>query len=297
MTENNGIRSVDIDQQMRSAYLDYAMSVIVARALPDGRDGLKPVHRRILFAMQELGMKPGSAYKKSARIVGEVLGKYHPHGDASVYDALARMAQDFSMRYLLVDGQGNFGSIDGDAPAAMRYTEARLHPLAAELLADIDHDTVDFGDNFDGTLREPLVLPSRLPNLLLNGSSGIAVGMATNIPPHNLRELAAAISFLIDNYARAEEISTEEIMHYLPGPDFPTGGIIAGRESILQAYSTGRGKLTVRGRVIMDENRSGRLTITITEIPYQVNKSNLIERIADLVRSGRLDAKIGRAHV
>lgn len=290
MTENNGIRSVDIDQQMRSAYLDYAMSVIVARALPDGRDGLKPVHRRILFAMQELGMKPGSAYKKSARIVGEVLGKYHPHGDASVYDALARMAQDFSMRYLLVDGQGNFGSIDGDAPAAMRYTEARLHPLAAELLADIDHDTVDFGDNFDGTLREPLVLPSRLPNLLLNGSSGIAVGMATNIPPHNLRELAAAISFLIDNYARAEEISTEEIMHYLPGPDFPTGGIIAGRESILQAYSTGRGKLTVRGRVIMDENRSGRLTITITEIPYQVNKSSLIERIADLVRSGRLDA-------
>ncbi len=290
MTENNGIRTVDIDQQMRTAYLDYAMSVIVARALPDARDGLKPVHRRILFAMHELGIRPGSSYKKSARIVGEVLGKYHPHGDSSVYDALARMAQDFSMRYVLVDGQGNFGSIDGDPPAAMRYTEARLHPLAAELLADIDKDTVEFGDNFDSTLREPLVMPSRLPNLLLNGSSGIAVGMATNIPPHNLKEVAAALDFLIENYERAEEISAEEIMHYLPGPDFPTGGIIAGRESILQAYSSGRSKLTVRGKVVMDENRSGKMTITITEIPYQVNKTSLIERIAELVRSGRLDA-------
>ena len=290
MTENNGIRTVDIDQQMRTAYLDYAMSVIVARALPDARDGLKPVHRRILFAMHELGIRPGSSYKKSARIVGEVLGKYHPHGDSSVYDALARMAQDFSMRYVLVDGQGNFGSIDGDPPAAMRYTEARLHPLAAELLADIDKDTVEFGDNFNSTLREPLVMPSRLPNLLLNGSSGIAVGMATNIPPHNLKEVAAALDFLIENYERAEEISAEEIMHYLPGPDFPTGGIIAGRESILQAYSSGRSKLTVRGKVVMDENRSGKMTITITEIPYQVNKTSLIERIAELVRSGRLDA-------
>ena len=290
MTENNGIRTVDIDQQMRTAYLDYAMSVIVARALPDARDGLKPVHRRILFAMHELGIKPGSSYKKCARIVGEVLGKYHPHGDSSVYDALARMAQDFSLRYMLVDGQGNFGSIDGDPPAAMRYTEARLHSLASELLADIDKDTVDFGDNFDSTLREPLVLPSRLPNLLLNGSSGIAVGMATNIPPHNLKEVAAALNFLIENYERVDEISAEEIMHYLPGPDFPTGGIIAGRESILQAYSSGRSKLTVRGKVIMDENRSGKVTITITEIPFQVNKTSLIERIAELVRSGRLDA-------
>jgi DNA gyrase subunit A len=290
MTDNNGIRTVDIDQQMRTAYLDYAMSVIVARALPDARDGLKPVHRRILFAMHELGIKPGSSYKKCARIVGEVLGKYHPHGDSSVYDALARMAQDFSLRYMLVDGQGNFGSIDGDPPAAMRYTEARLHSLASELLADIDKDTVDFGDNFDSTLREPLVLPSRLPNLLLNGSSGIAVGMATNIPPHNLKEVAAALNFLIENHERVDEISAEEIMHYLPGPDFPTGGIIAGRESILQAYSSGRSKLTVRGKVVMDENRSGKVTITITEIPFQVNKTSLIERIAELVRSGRLDA-------
>lgn len=289
MTENNGIQIVDIDQHMRTAYLDYAMSVIVARALPDARDGLKPVHRRILFAMHELGIKPGSPYKKCARIVGEVLGKYHPHGDASIYDALARMAQDFSLRYLLVDGQGNFGSVDGDSPAAMRYTEARLHSLAGELLADIEKNTVDFGENFDSTLSEPLVLPARLPNLLLNGSSGIAVGMATNIPPHNLKEVAAAINFLIENYERVEEISTEEIMQYLPGPDLPTGGIIAGRESILQAYSSGRGKLTVRGKVVMDESRSGKLTITITEIPFQVNKTNLIERIADLVRSGRLD--------
>ena len=268
MTDNNDIRTVDIDQQMRTAYLDYAMSVIVARALPDARDGLKPVHRRILYAMHELGIKPGSSYKKSARIVGEVLGKYHPHGDASVYDALARMAQDFSLRYMLVDGQGNFGSIDGDPPAAMRYTEARLHPLAAELLADIDKDTVDFGDNFDATLREPLVMPARLPNLLLNGSSGIAVGRATNIPPHNLKEIAAALNFLIENIERAEEISAEEIMQYLPGPDFPTGGIIAGRESILQAYSSGRGRLTVRGKVVMEESRSGKLSITITEIPF-----------------------------
>src|SRR5512143_3839737 len=224
------IQQVDIDAQMRSAYLDYAMSVIVARALPDARDGLKPVHRRILFAMDELGIRSTGSYKKSARIVGEVLGKYHPHGDAAVYETMARMAQDFSMRYTLVDGQGNFGSVDGDAPAAMRYTEARLARLAEEMLADIDKDTVDFGPNFDESLEEPLVLPARLPNLLMNGAAGIAVGMATNIPPHNLRELADAIIFLIDNYETMDDIPVEELMKLIPGPDFPTGGIIVGRE-------------------------------------------------------------------
>src|SRR5512139_1088925 len=226
------VEMVDIDQQMRSAYLDYAMSVIVARALPDARDGLKPVHRRILYAMHDMGIGASSAYKKSARIVGEVLGKYHPHGDAAVYETMARMAQDFSMRYLLVDGQGNFGSVDGDAPAAMRYTEARLQRLAEELLADLEKDTVDFGPNFDDSLEEPLVLPARLPNLLLNGSAGIAVGMATNIPPHNLRELTAAICHLIDHYDEIDEISTDDLIEHLPGPDFPTGGIIVGREGI-----------------------------------------------------------------
>ena len=235
------VKQVDIDDQMRSAYLDYAMSVIVARALPDARDGLKPVHRRILYAMHDMGMRSNTPHRKSARIVGEVLGKYHPHGDQSIYDSMARMAQDFSMRYLLVDGQGNFGSIDGDTPAAMRYTEARLKLMAEELLADIDMDTVDFGDNFDGSLQEPLVLPSRLPNLLLNGSSGIAVGMATNIPPHNLNELADAITYLIDNYDDIDEIPMEELVRRVPGPDFPTGGVIVGNEGILQAYSTGRG--------------------------------------------------------
>ena len=227
---SGNIQQVDIDQQMRSAYLDYAMSVIVARALPDARDGLKPVHRRILFAMNEMGIRSNTAFKKSARIVGEVLGKYHPHGDSAVYESMARMAQDFSMRYLLVDGQGNFGSVDGDAPAAMRYTEARLQKMAEDLLADIDKDTVDFGPNFDDSLEEPLVLPARLPNLLLNGSSGIAVGMATNIPPHNLRELTDAIIFLIDNYDRMDDVPVEELMKHVTGPDFPTGGIIVGRE-------------------------------------------------------------------
>ena len=219
------IEQVDIDQQMRSAYLDYAMSVIVARALPDARDGLKPVHRRILYAMHDMGIGAGSAYKKSARIVGEVLGKYHPHGDAAVYESMARMAQDFSMRYLLIDGQGNFGSVDGDAPAAMRYTEARLSRMAEEMLADIEQDTVEFIDNFDATLKEPNVLPARLPNLLLNGSSGIAVGMATNIPPHNLSELVAAISYVIDHIERIDEIETDELLKFVPGPDFPTGGV------------------------------------------------------------------------
>jgi len=284
------IQPVDIDEQMRSAYLDYAMSVIVARALPDARDGLKPVHRRILYAMQELGLRANSAYKKSARIVGEVLGKYHPHGDMAVYDAMARMAQDFSMRYPLVDGQGNFGSIDGDAPAAMRYTEARLNAMAEEMLVDIDKNTVDFTDNFDGSLREPVVLPARLPNLLLNGSAGIAVGMATNIPPHNLRELSDALIYLIDHYDQMDEVSIEDLMRFLPGPDFPTGGVIVGQEAIRQMYTTGRGRLTVRGQAHIEEMRGGRYQIVITEIPFQVNKTSLIERIAELAREGRLDA-------
>ena len=284
------VHQVDIDEQMRSAYLDYAMSVIISRALPDARDGLKPVHRRILYAMADMGIRANTAYKKSARIVGEVLGKYHPHGDSAVYEAMARMAQDFSMRYMLVDGQGNFGSIDGDAPAAMRYTEARLHANAEEMLADIDKDTVDFTDNFDGSLKEPVVLPSRLPNLMLNGSSGIAVGMATSIPPHNLRELAGAVDYLIDHYETIDEVSIEELMHFVQGPDFPTGGIIVGRDSIQQAYSTGRGRLVVRGQAHIEEMKGNRFQIIITEIPYQVNKTSLIERIAELARGGRLDS-------
>jgi DNA gyrase subunit A len=290
-TGNNAgnVQHVDIDGQMREAYLDYAMSVIVARALPDARDGLKPVHRRILFAMHELGIRSNSSYKKSARIVGEVLGKYHPHGDSAVYEAMARMAQDFSMRYMLVDGQGNFGSIDGDAPAAMRYTEARLQKLAEELLSDLDKDTVDFGPNFDESLEEPLVMPARVPNMLLNGASGIAVGMATNIPPHNLRELTSAIIFLIDNYEKMDDISLGELMKFIHGPDFPTGGIIVGREGIESAYGTGRGRLVVRGMAHIEEAKSGRYNIVITEIPYQVNKTTMIERIAELVRDGKID--------
>ena len=284
------IQSVEIDEQMRTAYLDYAMSVIVSRALPDARDGLKPVHRRILFAMQDMGIRANTAYKKSARIVGEVLGKYHPHGDSAVYDAMARMAQDFSMRYPLVDGQGNFGSIDGDAPAAMRYTEARLNRMSELLLSDIEKNTVDFYDNFDGTLQQPVVLPTRVPNLLLNGSSGIAVGMATSVPPHNLRELAAAIDYLIEHYDNLDDVTVEDLMTMVEGPDFPTGGVIVGREGIRQAYSTGRSKLTVRGVAKIEEARNGRYNINITEIPYQVNKSGLIERIAELVREGRIDA-------
>ncbi len=282
------IEQVDIDQQMRAAYLDYAMSVIVARALPDARDGLKPVHRRILYAMHDMGIGTSSAYKKSARIVGEVLGKYHPHGDAAVYESMARMAQDFSMRYLLIDGQGNFGSVDGDAPAAMRYTEARLSHMAEEVLADIEQDTVDFADNFDGTLKEPNVLPARLPNLLLNGSSGIAVGMATNIPPHNLSELVAAITYLIDHIERIDEIETDELLKFVPGPDFPTGGTIVGNEGIRQAYSTGRGRIVLRGLAAIEDMTGNRQRIMITEIPYLLNKSSLLERIAELARDGKL---------
>jgi DNA gyrase subunit A len=284
------IQRINIDHQMRSAYLDYAMSVIVARALPDARDGLKPVQRRILYAMHDMGLRSNAAYKKSARIVGEVLGKYHPHGDSAVYEAMARLAQDFSMRYMLVDGQGNFGSVDGDAPAAMRYTEARLARMAEEMLADIDKNTVDFTDNFDGSLQEPSVLPARLPNLLLNGATGIAVGMATNIPPHNLREVAAAIAHLIDHYDTADDVGVEELMQFVKGPDFPTGGIIVGREGINAAYGEGKGRIVVRGVAHIEDMSGSRQRIVITELPYMVNKATLIERIAELVRDERIDA-------
>ncbi len=282
------VEQVDINNEMRSAYLDYAMSVIVSRALPDARDGLKPVHRRILYAMHDMGIRANTSHKKSARIVGEVLGKYHPHSDTAVYDAMARMAQDFSMRYPLVDGQGNFGSIGGDPPAAMRYTEARLAKMAGEMLVDIQKDTVDFVGNFDASLEEPSVLPNRLPNLLLNGSSGIAVGMASNIPPHNLIELTNAINFMIDNFENYNEITVDDLMEHVKGPDFPTGGIIVGLDGVRQIYSTGRGKITLRGKATIQEMRAGRHKIVITEIPYQVNQTKLIERIAGLVRNGKL---------
>ncbi|MGO0123460.1 DNA gyrase subunit A [Desulfothermobacter acidiphilus] len=275
---------IEITEEMRHSYLDYAMSVIVGRALPDVRDGLKPVHRRILYAMHALGMTPDRPHRKSAYIVGEVLARYHPHGDAAVYDALVRLAQDFSCRYPLVDGHGNFGSIDGDAPAAMRYTEARLSRYAVEMLRDIHKDTVDFVPNYDGSTSEPTVLPSRLPNLLINGSSGIAVGMATNIPPHNLGEVVDALLALIDN----PELPLEELFRYLPGPDFPTGGIILGREGIRAAYTTGRGGIVVRGKASV-ERKGNRQHIVITEIPYQVNKARLLEKIAALVKEKRLE--------
>ncbi|MGC8780842.1 MAG: DNA gyrase subunit A, partial [Anaerolineae bacterium] len=274
------IRPINIDDEMRGSYLDYAMSVIVARALPDARDGLKPVQRRILYAMHDMGLRPGSPYKKSARIVGEVLGKYHPHGDSAVYDAMARMAQDFSLRYPLVDGQGNFGSVDGDAPAAMRYTEARLARVAEAMLTDIEKETVDWNDNFDGSLQEPAVLPGLLPNLLVNGNSGIAVGMATNIPPHNLREVADAIAFLLDRWADRDEVTVDELMEFIAGPDFPTGGLVLGREEIKLAYGTGKGRLTMRAVTRIEEMAGGRYRIVVTEIPYQLNKTTLLERIA-----------------
>ena len=280
------LRPVRIEDEMKTSYLDYAMSVIVSRALPDVRDGLKPVQRRILYAMHEMNMRSNTATKKSARVVGEVLGKYHPHGDISVYDALVRMAQDFSMRYPLIDGQGNFGSVDGDPPAAMRYTEVRMAAITEEMLVDIDSETVDFANNFDDSLTEPRVLPARLPNLLINGSSGIAVGMATNIPPHNLTEICDAIVHTIDhpNYA------PEELMAIVKGPDFPTGGIILGREGIKQAYSTGRGKVVVRARAtIEDMDRGNRKMILISELPFQVNKATLVEKIADLAKEKKLD--------
>ncbi len=286
------VNRIDINREMRSSYLDYAMSVIVSRALPDARDGLKPVHRRILYALQDMGIRYNSPHRKSARIVGDVLGKYHPHGDSSVYNAMVRMAQDFSMRYMLVDGQGNFGSIDGDSPAAMRYTEARMSRIAGELLQDIDKNTIDFSPNFDDSLKEPDVLPSRIPNLLLNGTTGIAVGMSTDIPPHNLTELCQAITYLIDHQEDWDDITVDDLMHFVKGPDFPTGGTIVGIEGIRNAYATGKGKLYMRGVAEIEPlpGREHRQRINITELPYQVNKANLIERIAELANKGVLDA-------
>ncbi len=278
-------RPVNIEEEMRSSYLDYAMSVIVARALPDVRDGLKPVQRRILYAMNDMGINHNSSHKKSARIVGEVLGKYHPHGDGPVYEAMVRLAQDFSMRYPLIDGQGNFGSVDNDPPAAMRYTEARLTELAELMLADIDKDTVDFVTNFDDSLKEPTILPSQLPNLLLNGSSGIAVGMATNIPPHNLGEICDAISYLIDN----SEATVDELNRFVKGPDFPTAGIILGQEGIKSAYATGHGRIVIQAKAyITDASEAGRRQIVVVELPYQTNKAALVERIADLVTNKKI---------
>jgi DNA gyrase subunit A len=276
---------VDIEAEMRKSYLDYSMSVIIGRALPDVRDGLKPVHRRILFGMYELGLTSSKPYRKCAKIVGEVLGKYHPHGDTPVYDALVRMAQDFNMRYPLVDGQGNFGSVDGDMPAAMRYTEARLAKIAEELLADIEKETVDFTPNFDETEKEPVVLPTRVPNLLVNGASGIAVGMATNIPPHNLREIIDATVLMIEK----PDVTLKEVMKLVPGPDFPTGGYIAGREGIEAAYKSGRGSFTMRAKAAVEESGKDRENIVITEIPYQVNKARLIERIAELAQNKKIE--------
>ena len=276
--------NIYIEDEIKASYLDYSMSVIVSRALPDVRDGLKPVHRRILFAMNEMGMTHKSPFKKSARIVGDVLGKYHPHGDSAVYNAMVRMAQDFNMRYELVEGHGNFGSIDGDEAAAMRYTEARMAKITEELLADIGKDTIDYRKNFDESLDEPVVLPAKLPNLLLNGATGIAVGMATNIPPHNLSELCDGIVALIDN----REITVDELMEYVKGPDFPTGATINGRQGIIDAYRTGRGKVRVAGKVKIETSRSGKESIIVTELPYQVNKARLIEKIADLVRNKKI---------
>src|SRR5450755_1858857 len=277
---------VAIEDEMRRSYLDYSMSVIIGRALPDVRDGLKPVHRRILYTMHNMGNTHAKAYKKSARVVGDVMGKYHPHGDSAIYESIVRMAQDFSLRYPLVDGQGNFGSVDGDPPAAMRYTEIRMDRLAELLLADLEKDTVPFGPNYDDTEEEPLVLPAGFPNLLVNGSSGIAVGMATNIPPHNMRETLDATIHLINQ----PRCSIADLMGFIPGPDFPTGGFIHGREGILKAYETGRGQIRVRGRAELEVHpKTERETVVITEIPFQVNKARLVERIAELVRDKKLE--------
>jgi DNA gyrase subunit A len=279
------ITPIRIEEEMRNSYLTYAMSVIVSRALPDVRDGLKPVHRRILYAMHEMGIRPNSSYKKCARIVGEVLGKYHPHGETSVYDALVRMAQSFSMRYPLIDGQGNYGSVDGDPPAAMRYTESKLANIAEELLADIDLNTVDFLANFDDSIQEPRVLPSRMPNMLVNGSSGIAVGMATNIPPHNLGEICDAVCHIVDH----PDCSSEDLMKFVPGPDFPTYGIIRGTAGIVECYTTGRGRIVMEAATEIEELSGGRQRIIVTELPYQVNKANLVEKIAQLARDKKVD--------
>jgi len=286
------VRKIDIDHEMQAAYLDYAMSVIVSRALPDARDGLKPVQRRILYAMYDMGLRVDSAYKKSARIVGEVLGKYHPHGDSAVYEAMARMAQDFSLRCMLVDGQGNFGSVDGDPPAAMRYTEAKLTASALDILMDINKNTVDFSANFDDTLTEPTVLPAAIPNLLVNGATGIAVGMATSIPPHNLGEVSDALIYMLQNWEKLDDIDVEHLMQFIKGPDFPTGGVIiqeSGEDGIEAAYGSGRGKVTIQARAHYEEMERGKNRIIVTELPYQVNKSSLIERIAELAREGHLE--------
>ncbi|MBI1280210.1 MAG: DNA gyrase subunit A [Anaerolineaceae bacterium] len=294
---NGIVRQVNIGQEMREAYLDYAMSVIVARALPDARDGLKPVHRRILYAMYDMGIRSDSSYKKSARIVGEVLGKYHPHGDSAVYESMVRLAQDFSMRYELIDGQGNFGSIDGDGAAAMRYTEARMEQIGEELLVDIDKQTVDFVENFDGSLNEPAVLPSAFPNLLVNGSSGIAVGMSTNIPPHNLNEICDALTYILEQWEKIDDITVKDLMNFVKGPDFPTGGLVyrhidgldTDEDTLVSAYATGRGKITMRAKVHIEDMGRGKSRIIVSELPYQTNKSSLIERIANLVRDGKLE--------
>ncbi|NLH08755.1 MAG: DNA gyrase subunit A [Chloroflexi bacterium] len=289
------VRQVDIDSEMRAAYLDYAMSVIVSRALPDARDGLKPVHRRILYAMYDMGLRPDSPYRKSARIVGEVLGKYHPHGDAAVYDAMVRMAQDFSMRYTLVDGQGNFGSIDGDNAAAMRYTEARMQALAVDMMRDIEKETIPFVENFDGSLLEPAVLPAAVPNLLVNGSSGIAVGMSTSIPPHNMGEVCDALVYMLDNWERLDDVGLPELMQFIKGPDFPTGGVIFRHhdddetDSLVQGYATGRSRITIQAKVHVERLSRNRSRLIVTELPYQTNKTNLIERIAQLVREERIE--------
>ncbi len=286
------VKKIDIDHEMQQAYLDYAMSTIVARALPDARDGLKPVHRRILYAMYDMGLRADSAYKKSARIVGEVLGKYHPHGDSAVYEAMARMAQDFSMRTLLVDGQGNFGSIDGDPPAAMRYTEARLAAPALDILTDIGKNTVDFAPNFDDTLTEPTVLPASIPNLLVNGATGIAVGMSTSIPPHNLGEVVDALVYMLERWEKLDNVSVGQLMEFVQGPDFPTGGVIVqqkGEEGLEAAYGSGRGRVSIQAKVHIEEMDRGRSRLIVTELPYMVNKSSLIERIASLAREGDIE--------
>jgi DNA gyrase subunit A len=286
------IRPININEEMQQSYLDYAMSVIVSRALPDARDGLKPVQRRILFAMYDMGLRPSTAYKKSARIVGEVLGKYHPHGDMAVYDAMARLAQDFSQRYMLVEGQGNFGSVDGDPPAAMRYTEARLTDVSMDIIQQLGMDTVDFVENFDGSLQEPEVLPASVPNMLVNGASGIAVAMATNIPPHNLGEVVDALVMMLENWSKLDDVRVEDLMQYIKGPDFPTGGLIITddrTETLAQAYGSGKGRIKMRARARLEEMSRGRQRIIVTELPYMTNKSSLIEKIAEFVRDGNLE--------
>ena len=284
MAEREKLIPINIEEAMKSAYIDYSMSVIVSRALPDVRDGLKPVHRRVLFGMSELGLRSNSKYKKSAFIVGEVLGKYHPHGDSSVYDTMVRMAQEWSLRYMLVDGQGNFGSIDGDSPAAMRYTEARLKKISEDMVQDLDKDTVDFQLNYDDSLKEPTVLPTKIPNLLVNGASGIAVGMATNMPPHNLSEVIDGTIAYIDN----NNIEISELINHIKAPDFPTGGIIYGYDGVKQAFETGRGRVVMRGKAIFEEV-NGRECIIVTEIPYLVNKSDMIQKTAQLINDKKID--------